>query len=129
MSVFEDRRFVAALIRQVLISRLCVREAILNFPKDTEDKSIQAAFHALVHYEADEDLRARDELYREEQDDYLEFISNLLERGEDVPENIIQNYEKYYTCANIPHEGNAKGFFKGFWKFLNVKENSEVKIK
>ena len=75
MSVFEDRRFVAALIRQVLISRLCVREAILNFPKDTEDKSIQAAFHALVHYEADEDLRARDELYREEQDDYLEFIS------------------------------------------------------
>ena len=91
MSVFEDRRFVAALIRQVLISRLCVREAILNFPKDTEDKSIQAAFHALVHYEADEDLRARDELYREEQDDYLEFISNLLERGEDVPENIIQN--------------------------------------
>ena len=107
MSVFEDRRFVAALIRQVLISRLCVREAILNFPKDTEDKSIQAAFHALVHYEADEDLRARDELYREEQDDYLEFISNLLERGEDVPENIIQNYEKYYTCANIPH---LKGF-------------------
>ena len=103
--------------------------SILNFPKDTEDKSIQAAFHALVHYEADEDLRARDELYREEQDDYLEFISNLLERGEDVPENIIQNYEKYYTCANIPHEGNAKGFFKGFWKFLNVKGNSEVKIK
>ena len=98
MSVFEDRRFVAALIRQVLISRLCVREAILNFPKDTEDKSIQAAFHALVHYEVDEDLRTRDELYREEQDDYLEFISNLLERGEDVPENIIQNYEKYYTC-------------------------------
>lgn len=107
MSVFEDRRFVAALIRQVLISRLCVREAILNFPKDTEDKSIQAAFHALVHYEADEDLRARDELYREEQDDYLEFISNLLERGEDVPENIIQNYEKYYTCANIPQIGRA----------------------
>ena len=129
MSVFEDRRFVAALIRQVLISRLCVREAILNFPKDTEDKSIQAAFHALVHYEADEDLRARDELYREEQDDYLEFISNLLERGEDVPENIIQNYEKYYTSANILHEGYAKGFFKGFWKFLNVKGNSEVKIK
>ena len=129
MSGFEDRRFVAGLIRQVLISRLCVREAILNFPKDTEDKSIQAAFHALVHYDADEDLRARDELYREEQDDYLEFISNLLERGEDLPENIIQNYEKYYACANIPHEENAEGFFKGFWKFLNIKGSSDVKIK
>lgn len=129
MSVFEDRVYVAGLIRQVLISRLCVREAILNFPRDTEDKSIQAAFHALVHYEADEDLRARDNLYKEEQDDYLEFISYVLERGEDLPENIIENYEKYYACANIPHEQNTKGFFKGFWKFLNVKNNSDVKIK
>ena len=129
MSGFEDRVYVASLIRQVLISRLCVREAILNFPKDTKDKSIQAAFHALVHYEADEDLRARDSLYREEQDDYLEFISNLLERGEDLPENIIENYEKYYACANIPHEENTKGFFKSFWKFLNVKDDSDVNIK
>lgn len=129
MSVFEDRVYVAGLIRQVLISRLCVREAILNFPRDTEDKSIQAAFHALVHYEADEDLRARDSLYREEQDDYLEFISYVLERGEDLPENIIENYEKYYACANIPHEENTKGFFKGFFRFLNIKGSSDVNIK
>ena len=92
----NDRAIVAALIRQVLISRLCVREAILQFPRDTEDKSIQAAYHALVHHEADEELRARDELYKEEQDDYLEFISQVLERGEDLPDNIIQSYEKYY---------------------------------
>lgn len=118
MSVFEDRRFVAALIRQVLISRLCVREAILNFPKDTEDKSIQAAFHALVHYEADEDLRARDELYREEQDDYLEFISNLLERGEDVPENIIQNYENIILVLIYPMKETQKVSLKGFGNSL-----------
>ncbi len=129
MSVLEDRVYVAGLIRQVLISRLCVREAILKFPRDTEDKSIQSAFHALVHYEADEDLRARDSLYREEQDDYLEFISYVLERGEDLPENIIENYEKYYACANIPHEENTKGFFKGFFRFLNIKGSSDVNIK
>ncbi len=123
MGALEDRALVASLIRQVLISRMCVREAILNFPRDTEDKSIYAAYHALVHYEADEDLRARDELYREEQDDYLEFLASLLEHGEDLPENIIQNYEKYYACANIPHEKNTKGFFKGFLKFLNVKND------
>ena len=125
----KERKYVAYLIRQVLISRVCVREAILNFPRDTEDKSVQAVYHALVHFEADEDLRRRDDVYREEQDDYLEFLADVLDSGEDLPENIIQNYEKYYTCANIPHEGNAKGFFKGFWKFLNVKGNSEVKIK
>lgn len=125
MGVFEDRVLVADLIRQVLISRMCVREAVLNFPRDTQDKSIHAAYHALVHYEADEELRKRDNLYREEQDDYLEFLSSLLERGENLPENIIKNYEKYYESANIPHEKNTKGFLKGFLKFLNVKDYSD----
>lgn len=117
----SDRRFVAELIRQVLISRICVREAIVHFPRDTKDKSIHAAYHALVHYEADEDLRLKDELYKEEQDDFLELIANILEKDEDLPENIISNYAKYYTCANILHEDNARGFFKGFFKFLNLK--------
>ena len=117
----NERAFVANLIRQVLISRVCVREAILNFPRDTKDKSVHAAYHALVHYEADEDLRKRDEVYREEQDDYLEFISQVLESGEDLPENIIKNYEQYYPCANILHEDNTKGFLKSFFRFLNIK--------
>ena len=120
MSVLEDRVYAAGLIRQVLISRLCVREAILNFPKDTEDKSIQAAFHALVHYEADEDLRNRDRLYKEEQDDYIEFLSYILERGENLPENIIANYKKYYDSAPILHKNTPQGFFKSFWKTLNI---------
>lgn len=119
--MIENRKLVAALIRQVLISRVCVREAILNFPRDTEDTSIQAAYHALVHYEADEDLRCRDEVYREEQDDYLEFLADVMERGEDLPQNIIKNYETYYACANIPHEENSKGFLKSFFRFLNIR--------
>ena len=118
----NDRALVADLIRQVLISRMCVREAVLNFPRDTDDKSIHAVYHALVHYEADEDLRRRDVVYREEQDDYLEFLADLMERGEDIPENIIQNYENYHACANIPHEKNSKGFLKSFFRFLNIRE-------
>ncbi len=124
MTDVNDRLSVAALIRQVLIHRICVREAILSFPPDTEDKSVHAAYHALVHYEADEDLRNRDDLYREEQDDYLEFISNILERGEDLPDNIIKNYEKYYSCVNLPHEKNTRGFIKSFFKVLNIKDKS-----
>ncbi|MBQ3640749.1 hypothetical protein II810_00390 [bacterium] len=118
-----DRQFVSELIRKVLISQISVREALLSFPKDTADKSIYAAYHALVHLEADEDLRARDEVYRDEQDDYLEFIFQTLERNEDLPDNIIKNYEKYYETANILHEDNAKGFLKGFFRFLNVKSD------
>ena len=88
----------------------------------TGDESIEAVYHALIHYEADEDLRNRDEIYREEQDDYLEFLADLMERGEDLPENIIKNYQKYYLHANIPHEQNAKGFLKSFFRFLNIRE-------
>ena len=120
MSVLEDRVYVAGLIRQVLISRLCVREAILNFPRDTEDKSIQSAFHALVHYEADEDLRNRDALYKEEQDDYIEFLSYTLEKGESLPQNIIENYKNFYESAPILHKNTAGGFLKSFFKMLNI---------
>lgn len=116
----NDGVLVAELIRKVLISQLCVREAIKQFPRDSQDESIHAAYHALVHYEADEDLRKRDELYREEQDDYLEFIAHTLEIGENLPKNIIKNYKKYYTTANILHEENSKGFFRGFFRYLNL---------
>jgi hypothetical protein len=45
-----------------------------------------------------------------------------MDKGLDVPDNIIKNYENYYTCANIPHEKNSKGFFKSFFRFLNIRE-------
>ena len=115
-----DKELVAELIRHVLIHEISVREAILRFPPDTKDKSIQAACHALIHYEADEDLRLKDEIYRDEQDDYLEFISQTLEKNENLPDNIIKNYEKYYETTNIPHEKSTKGMFKSFFRFLNI---------
>ena len=116
----NDRIFVGNLLREVRIGNKSVREALMLYPKDTTDESLVAAYHALIHYEADEDLRRRDELYKEEQDDYIEFLSYILGRGEDVPQNIIDNYKNYYDTAPILHEHTIKGFFKGFWKSLNV---------
>lgn|SRR5574344_264901 len=116
----DDRACVASLIRFVLIGELCVREAIKQFPKDIEDTSIEAAYHALIHYEADEDLRKRDKLYCDEQNDYLEMIANTLEKGENLPHNIIANYRKYYKSANMPHSDTGRGFLKSFFKFLNI---------
>ncbi len=116
----EQRRSVANLLRSVRLGNCKVREALLLFPKDTTDESLIAAYHALIHYEADEDLRIRDELYKEEQDDYIEFLSYILERGEDLPQNIIANYKQYYDSAPILHENSPQGFFKGFWKSLNT---------
>lgn len=116
----EERKYVSQLIRYVLIKNITVRDAILNYPRGTTDTSLVAAYHALIHYEADEDLRARDSVYKEEQDDYLELLAHILENGEDLPDNVIKNYKKYYKSANIPNGNDARGLVKSFLRFLNI---------
>ena len=116
----EDRVFVAKLLRSVRIGNCGVREALMQYPRDTDDESLIAVYHALIHYEADEDLRRRDALYREEQDDYIESLSYILEKGEDLPQNIIDNYKKYYDTVQILHKKDIRGFLKSFFKILNI---------
>lgn len=120
MTIIENRIKIANILRRVLINELSVKDALLMFPDTTDDKSIMSAYHALVHYEADEDLRRRDDLYREEQDDYIENLSYILAKGNDLPENIIKNYEKYYQDTKIIHSDDKKDFWKGFLRFLNI---------
>lgn len=121
--IISERKFAAQLLKKVRLGMLSVRNAMLNYPKDTQDESLIAAYHALIHYEADEDIRAKDELFKEEQDDYLEFIYLTLEQGQDLPQNIIDNYKEFYNTVPILHKKGLKGFFKSFWKNLNVKDN------
>lgn len=116
----KEREEVSKLIYGVLTEKLCVREALLKFPPDTNDKSIKAAYHSLVHFEADEDLRKRDFEYKEEQVDYLEFIAYILQNGEKLPDNIISSYEKYYKDTNITVSKGMKGLLNSLCKFLNV---------
>lgn len=116
----EDRKLVGRITYKVLAENFSVREAILQFPKECEDISVKSAYHALVHREADEDLRRRDRLYKEEQDDYLEFIAQTLEKGDVLPDNIIRSYEKYYKDIAAPYEGGTKGFIRSICKYLNI---------
>lgn len=122
MSVSKEARVVVSeLIRKVLLGELSVQKALPMFPSGLGDKSIDAAFHALVHYEADEDLRRRDSLYKEEQDDYLTLIFQTLEQGESLPDNIIRNYEKYYPMADIPMPDNFRSNVLRFWRYITLR--------
>lgn len=116
----EERKFVSRLIFMTLAETLHVRDAILKFPKDSNDSSIRAAYHALVHFEADEDLRRRDLDYKDEQDDYLELLAQILQEGKELPKNIIKGYDKYYKGIQTPYSDSVKGFIKRLCKFLNV---------
>lgn len=116
----KERKQVSRLIYRVLTENLSVREALLEFPKDVDDSSLKAAYHALVHFEADEDISRRDLLFKEEQVNYLELLANTLENGDALPINLIKSYQKYYKDAVVPHSESMKGLIKSLCKFLNV---------
>lgn len=116
----EERKKVSRLIYMVLAETLDVKEAILKFPKDINDATIKTAYHALIHLEADEDLRKSDLDYKDEQDDYMEFIAQILQTGNSLPQNIIKSYDKYYKNVDTPHSESMKGLLKNLCRFLNV---------
>lgn len=114
----ELRKKVAKLYTGVLIKKISIRTALAKFPKDCEDKTIIAAWHALCHLEADEDIRLKDSMYKDIQDEYIEFIANTLEKGNELPENIIKSYLPYHENALIPNSNKMKGIIKMLKKFL-----------
>ena len=110
--------FVSDLIKKVLLSEITVAEALKNFPK-SEDESIIATFYALAHIEADEDLR-RDVNYKDEQDDYIIYISQILDKGDPLPKNIIDSYKKYYKESLIYPDMTKENVIKRLKKFINM---------
>lgn len=112
----EGKKIVSDLIFKVLAGNLCVRDAIKRFPPNTDDISLQCAWHALVHYEADEDYSLNDIEYRKEQIDYLEMIAFILGDGQHLPLNIIEEYKQYYESAPLPESNNLWGKIRGMFR-------------
>ena len=98
----RERKKAAELYNSVLAKEMLIRDALALFPKDCDDKTLIASWHALCHLEADEDIRNRDALYREEQDKYIKFIADTLKDGAELPDNIIKSYIPYHSEALIP---------------------------
>ena len=119
MEDINNRKFVGRLIFAVLTERKNVREAIKLFPQ-TKDLSIECAYHALVHFAADEEMRYLDLEYREAQDDYLEFIAQTLSEGKTLPKNILSEYKPYYKGVSRPWKEGFKGFWEEFKRFINI---------
>lgn len=117
MDEISNRKYIGRLIMSVLTGRVIVREAIKHFP-ETKDKSIECAYHALLHYEADDEMRYMDIEYREAQDEYLENMANTLSLGKPLPQNIIDEYKPYYKGTAGKWKEGFKGFLKEFLRFI-----------
>lgn len=114
-----DRQLVGNIIIAVLTERTSVRQGLLLFPKGCADPSIRAAWHALCHYEADEDFRSKDIEYNNQQVEFLEMIAFTFKDGDPLPQNIIDSYEPFYKNDPISYEDGIRGLFKRLFRFLN----------
>lgn len=116
----KDRQYVGHIIINVLTERIKVKDALLLFPKDCHDESVQTAWHALCHFEADEDISSKDKLFLQEQLEYLEFIAFTFKDGKELPQNIIDSYKQYHEEALIPHRSGLDGIVKKLFKNINT---------
>lgn len=116
----KERQYISGLIFDVLTEKLIVREALLKFPKDLHDPSAIAAYHALIHLEADEDIRAKDDLYKQEQDDYILYIAETFQKGDELPQNIIKEYTDFYSWAPSGFSDTKEGIREKLSRDINI---------
>lgn len=115
----NKRKEAAELIYKVLSGQLTVENAIKFFPRSSNDKSLVCAFHALTHYEADEEIRQKDPEFKEEQNKYLIDMANTLYKNEALPQNIINEYEEFYQINVIPEVKGIKDLLKNIFRFMS----------
>ena len=111
---------VAQLIFDVLTQKKDVKTALKSFPTPDKDYSLKVAWHALVHYEADEDLRKNDCEYAIAQDEYLTFVAEQLSLNNELPDNIIKEYIDIYDDTLISKKRSWKNLWGLFDKSLNI---------
>lgn len=117
---FENRLLVANLINDVLVSKITVQEALSKFPNDKDDINIKCAFDALMHREADEDLRKSVKGYAQIQDNFLSDIAEAFKQNKTLPQNIINQYLKYHTDDIISDgDDNFKTFMQKVKRIIN----------
>ena len=118
MNETNNRKFVGRLIYAVLTESKSVREAIKLFP-ETKDINIECAYHALVHFAADEEMRYLDIEYREAQDDYLEvFLPDMAYSDTPIKKCISEDLADIYQ--------DLKDFICVFQSGLNVTMNDSL---
>ena len=120
LKIYENRLLTADLINDVLTGKKTVQQALSLFPKDNNDINIKCAFDALMHREADEDLRAKIPDYKETQDEFLMEIASILKENQKLPKNIIEQYLKYHNDNLIADSGKTfKDILKQIKRMIN----------
>ncbi len=112
------RKLVGILLYDIISNKITPFDAVQKFPRDINDTSIKIAWHAIIHFDSDEDIRKNDNLYSQEQIKYLEGIGKILLQGEPLPENILNEYENIYEETVLPKRASVKEYIKSIFRFI-----------
>jgi hypothetical protein len=93
-SRLERRKKAAALLEAVLDETIEARIAINRWPEslNSPDPSLDCAYLALWHFEADETQQKTEVFYMDAQLELLRQIVNHLEAGRELPPHILRIY-------------------------------------
>lgn len=117
-----ERKLVAQIIMDVLVEKISVREGLLKFPKNCQDECVSVAWHALLHFEADEDLSNADSVYKSVQIDFLEGLYHILIEGKGLPDNLIKGYNKYHKGVNTSQYSGREYFWHEMKKNISIQD-------
>ncbi len=118
--VVELRKKTAKLLIDVVLGKISVLQALKSFPDNSSDLSVNTCFHILVHYEADEELRSKDKLYKETQDEFVVSVAETLLKGESLPVNIIDEYKVFYESDLIYKKNSKENIIKRLRRIINL---------
>ncbi len=113
------REATGSLFYSIISGVITPFEAIKYFPKNVEDISLKIAWHALLHYDADEEIRIKNPDYAQEQIIYMELLAKILSQGKALPQNMLEDYEKLYIDTVMPKRYDFWGTIKSLFRFIN----------
>lgn len=116
--IISAREAIGKLFYSMIEGVVPSRKVIDYFPRNVEDRSIKIAWHALLHYDADEDMRINDAEYAQEQIKYIEFLASILSKGEELPQNILDEYEELYKDTPLPKRYNWWGTLRSIFRMI-----------
>ncbi len=115
----KAREATGNLLYSVIAGAITPFEATKYFPKNIDDISLKIAWHALLHFDADEELRIENPEYAQEQIKYIELLAKILSQGKELPENMLDDYEALHMETFLPKQYNWLGKLKSIFRFIN----------
>lgn len=124
------RQYAAQLLEAVIDERMEPRLAINRWPEPVElpDPSLDAAWQALWHFEADEDKQQTEMFYLDAQLELLRQMALHLKAGRDLPAYFLRTYPEehqvqfFYDISPVEDSLNTakrlKAQFLHFWETI-----------